>query len=142
MDRVCMFEVDGDVRRLFPRSELSRQDRIELRQSYHRHYYHRPGMQAKYRESRLRYYHQGPGKKTISLGQRRRKYGLTEADFDVLLASQGGLCAMECGKPAIHVDHCHETGKVRGLLCRGCNVGLGFYEKLHERAKAYLERTK
>lgn len=62
------------------------------------------------------------------------KYGMTEAGYQELLASQGGLCAI-CGTDdprgknhnRLHVDHCHKTGKVRGLLCSRCNVGIGSF---------------
>ncbi|MCO5092095.1 endonuclease VII domain-containing protein [Bosea sp. (in: a-proteobacteria)] len=61
----------------------------------------------------------------------KRKYGVSLADYDRLLASQGGACAI-CAAPeaeqfkgVFHVDHCHSTGSVRGLLCRGCNHMLG-----------------
>ncbi|WP_371872188.1 endonuclease VII domain-containing protein [Phytohabitans houttuyneae] len=61
----------------------------------------------------------------------RRKYGMTEADYDALLEAQGGLCAI-CGGPPgdsrgfrPHIDHCHKTGRVRGILCNLCNQGLG-----------------
>jgi hypothetical protein len=56
-------------------------------------------------------------------------YGLTTADFVRLFAGQGGLCAI-CGKPnerrrRLVVDHCHTSGRVRGLLCDACNNMLG-----------------
>jgi hypothetical protein len=58
----------------------------------------------------------------------RRSFGITQADYDALLERQGGGCAI-CGKPpgkiSLHVDHDHETGEVRGLLCVGCNNALG-----------------
>jgi hypothetical protein len=62
----------------------------------------------------------------------RRKYGLSLEEYDVLFKSQGGVCAI-CGQPpngkALAVDHCHESGAVRGLLHDGCNIALGFIEK-------------
>jgi len=57
-------------------------------------------------------------------------YGITAEDYDALLVRQNGGCAI-CGttKPggrgSFHVDHDHTTGVVRGLLCHGCNVGIG-----------------
>jgi hypothetical protein len=58
----------------------------------------------------------------------KRLYGISQADYDVLLARQGGVCAI-CGRRPkrgrLYVDHCHVTGRVRGLLCRGCNFALG-----------------
>jgi hypothetical protein len=57
----------------------------------------------------------------------RRYYGMSLADYDAKLAAQNGGCAM-CGrkfKRSLCVDHCHVTGLLRGLLCRGCNVGNG-----------------
>lgn len=60
-----------------------------------------------------------------------RKYGMTQADWDRQLSEQGGICAI-CRIPGrlgkhgkLAVDHCHETGKVRGLLCTSCNVSIG-----------------
>ena len=62
-----------------------------------------------------------------------KRYGITQADYDRMLAAQGGHCAI-CpstipGGNGIYfsVDHCHITGKVRGLLCHFCNVGLGHF---------------
>lgn len=61
----------------------------------------------------------------------KKEYGITVDEYEALLASQGGLCAI-CSKPPDdsrgyrpHVDHCHATGRVRGILCYGCNSGIG-----------------
>ena len=63
-----------------------------------------------------------------------KKYGITSAEYDRLLAAQDGVCAI-CGtgdegrgRDFLHVDHCHKTGKVRGLLCFHCNAGIGHFK--------------
>ncbi len=57
-----------------------------------------------------------------------RKYGITETEYQERFEKQNGLCVI-CGKAQpnkrLSVDHCHETGKVRGLLCSKCNYVLG-----------------
>lgn len=63
----------------------------------------------------------------------KSKYGLTREQYDEMLASQGGCCSIckagdPLGKGAWHVDHCHDSGAVRGLLCHQCNVGLGHFK--------------
>lgn len=58
----------------------------------------------------------------------KAKYNITLEDFLVLCQEQNGCCAI-CKHPlgdSACVDHEHSTGLVRGILCRGCNVGLGF----------------
>jgi hypothetical protein len=55
----------------------------------------------------------------------RRRYGITAEEADLMLESQGGACAICRSAPADHVDHDHETGSVRALLCFNCNGGLG-----------------
>lgn len=71
------------------------------------------------------------------------KYGLTVEDFGKLLASQGGVCAICAGtdeQRRLSVDHDHETGEVRGLLCSGCNgAKLGRLGDDPERAEARAE---
>lgn len=60
------------------------------------------------------------------------RYGITAKQYSLMLSEQDNLCAI-CVLPfsrfkhGAHVDHCHTTGKVRGLLCHGCNVGLGYF---------------
>lgn len=60
-----------------------------------------------------------------------RRRGMTVEDYAHMLDIQGGLCAI-CMNPEenrkLSIDHCHETDKVRGLLCRQCNIGLGHFK--------------
>ncbi|MGW4225581.1 endonuclease VII domain-containing protein [Streptomyces bauhiniae] len=72
----------------------------------------------------------------------KRQYGITEAERDAMIASQRGLCVICLDAPAVHVDHCHKTGRVRGVLCFNCNSGLGLLRDdpdTARRAAAYLE---
>jgi len=60
----------------------------------------------------------------------RKRYGISMAQFSSLLAAQNNGCAI-CQKPIeairrrMNIDHCHDTNEVRGILCSGCNTGLG-----------------
>lgn len=83
----------------------------------------------------------------------RYRYGITAKEFQELVRKQNSMCAV-CGVKLeiepngtkrtknVAVDHCHTTGKVRGVLCKNCNVGLGFFQDsvshLHKAIK-YLE---
>lgn len=75
--------------------------------------------------------------------KRKRLYGITRKQYEEMVMAQCGLCAI-CGNSDIKplsVDHCHETGKVRALLCHPCNVGLGLFKddvSRLENARAYL----
>ena len=77
----------------------------------------------------------------------RKNYGISLDDYQAVLHAQGGLCVI-CrqpwpGKRPLVVDHDHETGMVRGLLCQGCNVGLGALREdvgILESAIRYLTR--
>jgi hypothetical protein len=55
-----------------------------------------------------------------------KKYGITIVDYNLMGESQDWKCAC-CGKPNVKlcVDHDHQTGRVRGLLCKFCNLGIG-----------------
>ena len=72
----------------------------------------------------------------------KKKYGITPEEFQQRLSSQGGVCAI-CQKLTVRmaVDHCHATGRIRGILCVNCNPGLGkFFDspELLRRAAGYL----
>lgn len=63
-----------------------------------------------------------------------KSYGLSPEQFEQMLAQQSGRCAIcKTDKPTVkiggsfRIDHCHSTGKVRGLLCMKCNSGLGMF---------------
>lgn len=74
----------------------------------------------------------------------KKKYGLTLEEYATKLANQNGVCAI-CGDPPkryrLAVDHDHETGKIRDLLCLGCNAKLETIENpvFVAKAKAYLQ---
>lgn len=79
----------------------------------------------------------------------RDLYGMTEQDYDEMLAGQKGKCAI-CGTKKCSsgyrfaVDHDHKTGVVRGLLCRRCNQAIGQLNEipeLFEKAAGYLRRS-
>lgn len=81
----------------------------------------------------------------------RRLYGITIEEYDLWWEAQGGVCAI-CAQPefrkgkdgtvhSLHVDHDHDTGVIRGLLCTKCNVLLGLAKddpQLLEDARTYL----
>jgi hypothetical protein len=87
----------------------------------------------------------------------RTKYGLTEADVQKLIGEQGGccpICARQFDMKSLgrgradlfpHIDHDHQTGLVRGLLCNSCNVSIGRLRDCTvtlQRAISYLTRNK
>lgn len=55
----------------------------------------------------------------------KQRFGIGSAEFDAMVEAQGGLCAVCKRSRAVHVDHDHATGEVRGILCEPCNGGLG-----------------
>ena len=76
------------------------------------------------------------------------RYGLAPGEYEKMLDDQDGRCAIcgvEPGARPLSVDHCHETGVVRGLLCHGCNTGIGFLKDstdLLKKAVKYLNKRK
>jgi hypothetical protein len=62
----------------------------------------------------------------------REKYGLSQEQYEAIAAEQQGCCAI-CGQAPesgkwLAIDHCHQTGRVRALLCTYCNLAVGVYE--------------
>jgi hypothetical protein len=80
----------------------------------------------------------------------KAKYGITPEVYDKMLVSQKHLCAIclehqSKFKLSFAVDHCHETGKVRALLCTNCNTALGLIKENHQtmqRVISYVMRHK
>lgn len=74
-------------------------------------------------------------------------YGISIEQYEEMSERQSHKCAL-CRRAyarTLHVDHCHETGDVRGLLCNNCNTGIGLFEEsivLFRAATAYLEKYK
>lgn len=75
------------------------------------------------------------------------QFGINEQQYQDLLKSQNGVCAI-CGRPPqkkrLAVDHSHTTGVVRGLLCSPCNVSLGGFQdslEILQRAYEYLKNS-
>jgi hypothetical protein len=59
---------------------------------------------------------------------RWRIYAVSPEAYADMLADQGFVCAICQGDHKLNIDHDHETGKVRGLLCTSCNVALGAFK--------------
>ena len=59
-----------------------------------------------------------------------RTYGVDKRMWDAMYFEQDGTCLICQEREADSVDHCHESGRVRGLLCRGCNGHLGWMEQV------------
>lgn len=133
---------------------MAERDNVERRrrntENMKRYYAANP---EKYRAKARAYYHankekiaqrrKASGKMVGWLRENRKKYALRREE---MLNEQGGVCAI-CGAGSAkrwHLDHCHSSGKVRGVLCSECNTGIG---KLHDsasllrRAAEYLEAT-
>lgn len=77
------------------------------------------------------------------------RYGISQTQFDQMLAEQGFGCAacgeMDPGEKGWHVDHCHASGIVRGILCRKCNLMIGYadhHPEVLQGAMRYLQGNK
>lgn len=79
------------------------------------------------------------------------KFGITEEQYDKMLADQGGCCAIckssnsgNKRSSRLSIDHCHSTGKIRGLLCSSCNKAIGLMKDSQDilvSAISYLNRS-
>jgi hypothetical protein len=83
---------------------------------------------------------------TAKASRIRTKYGLEPEDVERMMKEQDGKCAIcQAVLDATCIDHCHDTGMIRGLLCTYCNKGLGFFrDNVQSLAAAivYLEKFK
>lgn len=104
------------------------------------------------KEAHKKWYDTSPG--VIKNYALRTKYNITEAQYEQMCEGQNSVCAIckqqeadfarksNTKRKALAVDHCHKTGKIRGLLCRRCNTALGTFKDsvvLLSSAIKYLE---
>ena len=131
-------------------SRRSYEKRGEEARTYALEYRNRPGFRANRdawefanadkRRAYQKVYRDGAGRWKLI----ERKYGLTREAYEAMEASQNGCCAiclLSLAEVRIHIDHCHTTNVVRGLLCSKCNQALGLLQESADnasRARAYL----
>ena len=88
-------------------------------------------------------------KEQIRRTRLKHSYGITLEEYNKMFIEQGGVCDI-CKNPqtvqnfkgitsSLAVDHDHNTGKIRGLLCSNCNTGIGFFEEDEKRILKVLE---
>jgi len=137
---------------------------LECRNAYHREWQRakkleRTSEQIAADRKKAREFKRRPDQKERAFDARLRKqFGITAEEYAVMEKAQEGLCLI-CGRPPqgfarvhegaepvvrrLDVDHCHETGVVRGLLCNLCNQALGLFQddpELLRKAAEYIER--
>jgi hypothetical protein len=120
------------------------EDKRKYYREYRRKYRLRNSLQE--RESQKKYRDNNKDKRKN--GMLLWRFNITLEEYQVLFESQGGVCKI-CSNPEtakknkseelrmLAVDHDHDTGKVRGLLCSRCNTQLGHYEKTKPRAQEF-----
>lgn len=117
------------------RERRTHPDVAEKERAYEAAYNARPEVKARKREYAHRYDRVEVNRTVRERHRIKKFYGLTLEERDALLANQHGVCRL-CESPVefgglpkmsrgAHIDHCHETGRVRGVLCGGCNATLG-----------------
>lgn len=120
------------------RPEVKDRDR-----AYQKAYLQRPEIIERMKIN-ARAYHQRPEVKERRL---QRTYGLTTEAFESMLIGQGSACAIcnssDWGPKGPVIDHDHESGVIRGIICHRCNIGIGMFDdnpKLLQNATMYLEK--
>jgi len=116
---------------------------IEDKRKYHREYQRKYRLRNSPKEREYQKKYRDNNKDKRKNGMLKLRFNLTLEEYNLMLDAQGGVCKM-CGMPEttrknnsnevrmLCVDHDHNTGAVRGLLCSRCNVNLGHYEKIKD----------
>jgi len=132
----------ANIERLSAYQKRYREENRKKRSDYYKQHY------VKNREKYAAYH--ARNYRRVAAVRLLRKYGITQGDYNSILKAQGGVCAI-CSRPetskfhgkvrALAVDHDHDTGKVRGLLCWACNGSIGKFgddPQMLDKAAAYL----
>jgi hypothetical protein len=122
---------------------MTDEKRARRRKSGLKHYYaHHEERKA---AARARYHKNRKRSRDLKM---LRLYSLTQQDYETMVVKQGNKCAICGGPPRIQpmfvIDHDHITGKVRGLLCQPCNVGIGMLQdnlEIVKKAESYLANS-
>ena len=97
----------------------------------------------RYRENQREFRASGGKKRSDRRSYLKRKYGISLEDYDAMLEAQDGRCAICRRLPrddiSLHVDHHHDSGRLRGLLCFSCNVTVGHIREEHDRLRAIAD---
>lgn len=127
----------------------------KCRNTYNRRYCKdNPDMKKKHndlrKEWRKEYYAKPKNKMKLRNSHLMSQFNLTHDDYEQMLKSQEGVCAIckrhrvATNKEYMAIDHCHDTGDIRGILCNWCNRGLGVFEdnvEFLENAIKYLREN-
>ncbi|HYD09164.1 MAG TPA: endonuclease VII domain-containing protein [Acidimicrobiales bacterium] len=97
----------------------------------------------RYRENQRTFRESGGKKRSDRRSYLKRKYGISLEDYDAMLEAQDGRCAI-CGRLprddiSLHVDHHHDSGRLRGLLCFPCNVTVGLIREDRDRLRSIAD---
>lgn len=107
----------------------------------------KPVSQFNRRRKNTEYYNSWCKECTIAYqrdGQYRRKFGISTEIYEKMLEEQGGVCDI-CKRPPknnrLSVDHDHDTGAIRGLLCPPCNRSIEWHIYLNGNINKYMEKN-
>ena len=123
---------------------------IEDKRKYHREYQRKYRLRNSPKEREYQKNYRDNNKDKRKNGMLKLRFNLTLEDYNLMFDAQGGVCKI-CGQietakknknkndevRMLCVDHDHNTGEVRGLLCNKCNVALGHYEATKDRAQQF-----
>ena len=108
----------------------------EKTRQYNKEYYHKVRKHKKKDKKKINEYHKewrSKNKEKWKRYQTCHRYGISTEEYEDLIESSGKSCPIcntlfDDSKYKRNIDHCHETGIVRGIICNHCNVALGWFK--------------
>ena len=107
---------------------------MPYKKEYHKKW--RDANKDKIRKYAKSYYDRYP--ETMKLKSIKNRYGVSKEEYYEMLEAQEGKCGVCKQEKILHVDHCHDTNRFRGLLCNSCNTKLGWAENNLETILEYI----